>query len=193
MPPKPAERRGTRSQSREEGLQLSWSRRLGGGVQDTLEVSFRPQVHQPGSPEVPADTVSPAATEEEVPVAAQVLEEQVEEGGDSRRQGSPASGPSRSRQDSQLSWDSIDLNSPLIGTDWTDADSIFQRFGIESIAGSEASESDCRQHYPHNSRSWSVSVNRLDRVDVQDLSPERRPRRQGSLPDLSNIEGISIE
>ena len=79
-----------------------------------------------------------------------------------------------------LEWDkSGTLPEPLISTARPDFiqqatdDSILQRFGVESPLGSLESEEDCGQHYPQ--KSWSISVNRLDRIDVRDISPERRP------------------
>ena len=68
MPPKSTEAKLTRSQNREQGLELSWSRTLGGNI----EVSSRPEVSQPGSPEVPAGTVSQAAAVDREEAAAEV-------------------------------------------------------------------------------------------------------------------------
>ena len=120
--------------------------------------------NQSGNPDIP--TGLEQTTNREGPVE---LEEVVEihpnnilEEGEGERSGS----------DESLAWDTgVSIDRPLEAASsrrqgpplTSTADSILARYGIEGFSGSEESENDCEQHYPHEARSWSISVNRLER------------------------------
>ena len=151
--------------------------------------------NQSGNPDIP--TGLEQTTNREGPVE---LEEVVEihpnnilEEGEGERSGS----------DESLAWDTgVSIDRPLEAASscrqgpplTSTADSILAQYGIEVFSGSEESENDCEQHYPHEARSWSISVNRLERRDPLEISFERRPRpsRSYSIPDLDNLAGVVI-
>ena len=163
----------TRSQSREQGLDFTWSRQLGGSVEiTTKEIE---QDSQAGQHEDPADKLSNTSVAIEIEV--EVSSTDGSRRGEAEDQGSHSS----------LEWDNNpDIRNPLLSTD----DDILRRYDIDSILGSEASEDclgvgHCPDLYPQ--KSWSISVNRLDRLDPLEVSPERRPRKSSSTPNLLNI------
>ena len=130
-----------------------------------------------GSPDTPVDEST-----ESVSVQIEVIESGEESASQSEEE-------SEGRPESQ-EWEEEPEGAQLIGnpTDW---DSILRRAGIESIASSPSNSASTGEGHFDGSRSWSVSVNRLDRRDVRDISPERRPiddRRAHSLPDQQYLQ-----
>ena len=144
MPPK-ADKDSTltRSQSREQGLDLQWSRQLGGSVEVSskdLDVDS-----QTGNTEVPVDIDSAATDNLEIEVEVSSSEDTDVEEVDKADQGSRSS----------LEWDnynSPDLGSPLLSAN----NHSLRRLDSDSIFASEASSPDRQDNAQ---RLWSISVN----------------------------------
>lgn len=192
MPPKALKfKTFTRSRSREQGLEFEWSRELGGSVQ----VRTR---RLEGTSDDPYELVDQGARITETSPVSEVdrVEVEVEVSSDESSQETSSEGSESNQPEevAQLVWDNGDqIEQPILDPE----QSILRRHRLDSLFGSGNLEAElnCDLHYPHQGRSWSVSVNRLDLVNQGDISPERRPRTStsSSLPALQVIAEVHAQ